>query len=267
MSSISPLQHPPMPENCLPSPSARSCGNLSSTTSSLPRSGSFRLTTHAVAEVTILFIDIKGFTAQCAASPAGRVGAWVADFYAAVADAAAAHGVTLIETRGDCCVCVVGAEGAVPARAAAAAAADPRADQATRTLAFASALHRALAALPAAAGGGATAARMGAATGAAAVLIADDAGAPFASLMGGDAAAAAARLESLAAAGQLLLHRSTADRWARETGRAPPASAAVECAGGVGMRAAAFDCAAGAFLPAGPGPAGRVCLRRLNSVP
>ncbi len=54
---------------------------------------------------------------------------------------ATAHGVSKVEVRGDCCVCVAGAEGAVPSAALAAAPADPRHDQAMRILAFAAALH------------------------------------------------------------------------------------------------------------------------------
>ena len=230
----------------------RSCSSISGS-GSLSRAGSIRLGTYTALEITVLFIDIKGFTAQCAAAPAGRVGEWVAAFYERVDAAAAAHGVSKVEVRGDCCVCVAGAEGAVPSRAvAAAAAADRRADQATRMLAFAAALHRDLATLPAAAAP-VTATRMGVATGEAAFLVSDSGSgpdsAPFTSLLG-DAAAAAARMEAMADIGELFVHRSTADRWAMEAGRAPPPSLLVEFGGGARVLAAVFDCEAGAFRSA-----------------
>ena len=132
-------------------------------------------------QATLLFIDIKGFTSTCASMTAGSVGEWVAAFYERVDVAAAAHGVSMVEVRGDCCICIAGAEGAVPGRAFAAAAADPAASQATRILAFAAALHADLATLPA--GAAATVARMGVATGEVSLLVSDGA-APFASVHG-----------------------------------------------------------------------------------
>jgi class 3 adenylate cyclase len=222
----------------------------------------------------VLFIDIKGFTSQCAAMPAGRVGEWVADFYERVDTAAAAHGVSKVEVRGDCCVCVAGAEGAVPSSALAAASADPRHDQATRMLAFAAALHDDLRTLSA--GGGATAARMGVATGECAFLVSDAAGgaevARFASVRG-EAVGLAARMEALAGPGAVHVHRSTAHRWAAETRRAPPQTVRVECDGPGLPRAAVYDCAARAFRPAPDAPAAppargaRSCPRRCASVP
>jgi hypothetical protein len=65
----------------------------------------------------------------------------MADFFERVDTVAAAQGVSKVEVRGNCCVCVAGAEGAVPYAALAAAPADPRHDQATRMLAFAASLH------------------------------------------------------------------------------------------------------------------------------
>ena len=37
-------------------------------------------------------------------------------------------------------------------------------------------------------------------------------------------------------------HRSTADKWAKEGGRVPPASVVVECKGGVMAWTAVLDC-------------------------
>ena len=220
-----------------------------------------RLSTHTAPEVTVLFIDIKGFTAECAAMPAGRVGEWVAAFYERVDDAAARHGVSKVEVRGDCCICVSGAEGRVPSRAVAARAEeDRRGDQATRMLAFAAALHADLATLPGGTGG-ATAARMGVATGEVAFLVSDGlpggdgSAAGFASVQG-DAVNLAARMEALSAPGAVYVHKSAADRWAAEAaGRAPPPTVCVECKGRGLQRAAVFDCAARAFRPA-PGRSG-----------
>jgi class 3 adenylate cyclase len=236
-----------------------------------------QLSTYSVMTATILLIDIKGFTSQCAEASVGSVGEWVAAFYERVDAAAAAYGVSKVEVRGDCCVCVAGAEGAVPAPAVSApAAADRRADQATRMLAFAAALHRDLATLPAAVAGAATMARMGVATGEAAFLVSDTAAdpgaAPFASVLG-DTMALAGRMEALAAPGLVYVHRSTADKWAKEVGLAPPASVVVECKGGVMARAAVLECESGTFRSdpgaAAPGTsAGRGAgLRRRPSLP
>jgi class 3 adenylate cyclase len=235
-----------------------------------------RLSSHTAPQVTVLSIDIKGFTAACAAMPAGHVGEWVAEFYERVDAVAAAHGVSKVEVRGDCCICVSGAAGAVPSRAFAAAAADPRGDQATRMLAFAAALHADLRTLSA--GGAATATRMGIATGEAAFLVSDAAAAAAGSAahfvcVQGEAAALAARMESLAGPGAVYVHRSTALRWAAEARCPPPPTACVDCGGGGLQRAAVFDCAAGAFRrvedgAAAPAPArsGRAgALRRSAS--
>ena len=215
---------------------------------SASRAPSMRISTHTAPQVTVLFIDIKGFTSACAAMPAARVGEWVADFYARVDAAAAAHGVAKAEVRGDCCICVAGAAGAVPSRAFAAADNDPCADQATRMLAFAAALHAALQTLSA--GGAATATRMGIATGEASFLVSD--GAVHFVRAQGEAAALAMQMEKLAAPGSVHVHHSAALRWAAEARRPPPPTARVGChdAGREPQRAAVFDCAAGAFSPA-----------------
>jgi class 3 adenylate cyclase len=250
---------------------AESCSDMSSmhstasdlrslrSSSCASRSRSMRLSNHTVPQVTVLSIDIKGFTAACAAMPAGRVGEWVAEFYERVDAVAAQHGVSKAEVRGDCCICVSGAAGAVPSRAFAPAAADPHGSQATRMLAFAAALHADLATLSA--GGAATATRMGIATGEASFLVSDPAAAaaaaaaPFVSAQGG-AAGLAARMEALAAPGAVHVHRSAALRWAAEARCPPPPTAPVDCGGGGLQRAAVFDCAAGAFRRAeGPAPA------------
>ena len=243
--------------------------SISSTPRSVPRSLSLRINTHRVSQVTVLSIDIKGFTAACARMPASSVGEWVSAFYERVELAAASHGVSKVEVRGDCCICVSGIEGAVPSPGLADAAADRGADQATRMLAFASALHADLATLPVGAAGlpSATAARIGIATGEAALLVgcplAPDA-APFASVQG-DVVALAARMEALSSPGAAHVHQSTALKWATEGRRPPPPTVSVECEGRGPQRAAVYDCAARRFRPAPaappsrpPGPAGRL---------
>ena len=230
---------------------------------SLSRSTSFKHTTNVLPDVTVLFIDIKGFTSACAAMPAARVGEWVADFYERVDAVAAAHGVSKIEVRGDCCVC------RAPYRAIADAAADPRGDQAIRLLAFPAALD--LATLLSSGPAAATTTRMGIASGEVAFLVSDAAAGPdivhFASVRG-DAVDAAGWMEALAAAGEALVHKSAADRWAAEGRRAPPATVCMEVKGGGLQRAAVFDCAARAFRPtAGCDPAAAAEAGRFTGRP
>jgi class 3 adenylate cyclase len=234
-------------------------GSLSSITSTAP---SMKLRTYTVPTATVLCIDIKGFTAGCAAMDAGRVGEWVAEFYERVDIAAAAHGVSKVEVRGDCCICVAGVAGVVPSPLFVDAAADPAHDQTTRMLNFAAALHADLASLTYVvdgAGAGqahamATATRMGVATGEIAVLISDpgDGAGGFASMLG-ETMSMAAKMESLAESGAALLHELAAERWAAEgAGRAAPPTVCVEVEGHGPQRAAVFHCAAGAFCPAEP---------------
>jgi class 3 adenylate cyclase len=265
------LRTPSTESSCLSV--ASSLHSLSSVRSLSSRTGSMRLSTHTAQQATVLFIDIKGFTSACAAMPASRVGEWVADFYQRVDAAAAAHGVSKVEVRGDCCVCVTGIEGAVPSRAFAPAAADPRADQATRMLAFAAALHDDLRTLSVA--GAATATRMGVATGEVAFLVSTAAAAAsgaelaaaaahFASAQG-EAVALAARMEALAGPGAVYVHRSALHKWAAEARRLPPPTECVDGGAGRGPQwAAVFDCAERAFRTQAPPRAPPTRLSRLR---
>ena len=230
--------------------------------SSLCKSRSLCLSTYTAATVTVLLIDIQGFTNQCASLPAARVGEWVAAFYSRVDKAAAAHGVQKVAVRGDCCICVAGLEGAVPFPVSRQMQApDLRSNQATRMLAFSAALHSSLATLTSGSATPdqariATATRMGMATGEMAFLVNAAAGseeAPCTSVWG-EVVETAALLEAKAAPGKVYVHRSTADRWAAEARQPPPHSALVECEGRGAERAAVYDCVARAFLSIPPSP-------------
>jgi class 3 adenylate cyclase len=217
---------------------------------------SLRLRAHAASGVTVLCIDIKGFTAGCAEMSAGQVGEWVAEFYQRVDQAASARGVRKVEVRGDCCVCVAGAGGRIPwfeQGPARAAGADGEESQVTRMLAFAADLHADLATL-AHAGAGGTCVRMGVAAGDVSVLLGEAAagngggGGGFVSVQG-EAATIATRMEALSTAGTVLVHSSAVKRWAAEGGAELPWPASV-CVGGENdgaVESAVFDCALRAF--------------------
>ena len=238
---------------------------MSTIMSNVSSRATMSLSSYTVKMATVLCIDIKGFTAGCAAMDARRVGEWVAEFYERVDIAAAAHGVSKVEVRGDCCICVAGLAGAVPSPPFADAAADAAHDQTTRMLNFAAALHADLASLTYRVDGEdgiarTTSTRMGVATGEVSFLISDDDGSGrFASVLG-ETMTMAGRMESLAEPGVVLLHSSAAERWAREQGgRAPPPTVCLEVKGRAPHRAAVFDCAAGDFRPATPAAAASIC--------
>ena len=166
--------------------------------------------------------------------------------------AAAPHGVRKVEVRGDCCICVADDD---------AGAAVGGAGLVTRALAFAADLHADLAAAAAAPGGRrAIAARGGVASGPGALLVAAAAEGRGAGGPGGDAARGgerggewcfrcvqgdtvnvAARMEALGCPGAAVVHKSAADRWAAESGRAAPRTVCVECKGRGVQRAAVYD--------------------------
>jgi class 3 adenylate cyclase len=213
---------------------------------------SLRLRAHSVPGVTVLFIDIKGFTAGCAAMSAGQVGEWVAEFYLRVEQAAAAHGVRKVEVRGDCCVCVTGVGRRVAWREGTGCGGgegDREESQVTRMLAFAADLHADLATL-AYAGSRATSTRMGVASGDVDFLIGEACGGGGFMSLKGEAMRLAARMEALSPPGMVLAHASAAGRWASEGGgrRVQPATERV--GGEDDGEAATFDCAGRAFRPA-----------------
>jgi class 3 adenylate cyclase len=183
--------------------------------------------------------------------PWRQVGAWVTDFYDRVDRAAAPHGVRKVEVRGDCCICVADDD-----PGAAVGGAGP----VTRALAFVADLHADLAAAAATPGGRAIAARVGMASGPVALLEDEAAEGRGAGRNGGHAAQAverggewcfrsvqgdtvnvAARMEALGCPGAAVVHKSAADRWAAEGGRAGPRTVCVNCKGRGVQRAAVYD--------------------------
>jgi class 3 adenylate cyclase len=245
--------------------------SVATTRGSTSRAGSFRLKSHTVSEVTILFIDIKGFTSELGNLSPASIGEWVTALYDRVDIAAAAHGVCKVEVRGDCCICAAGAEGAVSLPSSPPPHADRALDQATRMLAFAAALHADLASLRACAPGAPPGLCMGMATGEAAFLLSESGVEGFASAQG-DTVNLAARMQATAALGAVRVHQSTADRWAAETRRPVPATVPVECKGRGQQRAAVFDCAVARFrnaaalaaAPASAAPATAFLRRRAS---
>ena len=200
----------------------------------------------ATARATVVCIDIKGFTERCAAISAGAAGAWVADFYARVDGAAAECGVRRVESRGDCCICVAsdedGHDSTWPQQGS---------TQARRALAFATVLNAELSekcgscSRSSSGGGGAASwesehdcsaengglgpisARMGIATGA--VVFLAGAGGGFAGVHG-EAVDAATRMEALSQPGVAVVHETTAEQWAAETGGRTPRTACCRAA-------------------------------------
>ena len=253
-----------------------------------PRPAPLCLSAHTAQHVTVMFIDIKGFTEGCAEMTALAAGEWVADFYARVDRAAAACGVRKVEVRGDCCICVAGDD--EPAEPGAATTEDDddvlpdgegdgdepaRAPptQATRALAFATALNSDLAGLGTYGCGRPIRARMGIATGPVAFLVGEAAAAAaaaaldgaslFASVQG-DTVNVAARMEALSCPGVAVVHKTAVDQWAAETGRRPPRTACCRVKGKGLQRAAVYDCAAGAFAADAGGLLPEAALRSLG---
>ena len=152
-----------------------------------PESKSLRLFPFQITDATVLFVDIRNFTATCASMAASDVGAWVIKFYHRVEKVAAGHkGVVRVEVRGDCCVCVV----------------TDRANQATRMLDFAVDLQLEFAA----------SVRIGVASGPVTFLVNLSSTSLF-----GETVASAERAEASAPTGPVIcVHESTASRWADE---------------------------------------------------
>ena len=100
--------------------------------------------TERYAHATVLYMDIVGFTHQCAARPLDEISGWMTRVHSAIDELLARHAVHKVETRGDCVVCVSGTS---LAQDGGGAPRDLCGDQATRMLAFGRDLGRALAAI------------------------------------------------------------------------------------------------------------------------
>jgi class 3 adenylate cyclase len=229
---------------------------------------SMQLKTYCPTEVSVLFVDIKGFTEACATIRARAVGEWVAAFYTIVNRTATRFGVCKAEVRGDCCICVTGRLADAPCRRLRITESPSR--QVTRMLAFASALHMSLSTTT-----GGTPTRMGLAFGEVAfILDCHDTG--FMSVQG-DVVNVAARMEAAARVGTVMVHGPAATRWATEAaGRTRPHCETYECKGRGLQHGATFDCERARFVAkdslldvvARPGIAAENCkMRKSDSMP
>ena len=97
----SPASPPRSPHRGPPSGGESRASSVASTRPPPLPSGpsSLRVRTYSAGEVTVLLVDIKGFTAECAALSAREAGEWVAAFYERVDAAAAPLGVRKAEVR------------------------------------------------------------------------------------------------------------------------------------------------------------------------
>ena len=154
-------------------------------------------------DVTVLFVDIKNFTATCAEMSTHEIGMWMSDFYEQVFHVGKPMGVLKAEVRGDCCICVTGAMQAAPcARLWSDASAN---DQMTRMLKFSMQLYETLKAKK-------TFVRMGVAFGEAAFLVHNDG---FICAQG-DVVNTAARMEEIGTSGMVMVHESAVRKWMDE---------------------------------------------------
>ena len=94
-----------------------------------------RLATYTAPLVTVVFIKLPAATSGPAAVPAATEA-----FYERVHAAACLTDLGVVEERGDACICVAGAQRAIPCDAMRSGGPDSAQDQASRALAFAAAL-------------------------------------------------------------------------------------------------------------------------------
>ena len=193
--------------------------------------------TERYAHATVLYMDIVGFTHQCAARPLDEISGWMTRVHSAIDELLARHAVHKVETRGDCVVCVSGTS---LAQDGGGAPRDLCGDQATRMLAFGRDLGRALAAIEG------TAARIGVATGPVALAhIAHGGDALPVKYVYGDAVSAACRMEQTGRAGAVQLAESAVRAYAAERGVAVPPMRGREMEG---KGSALYDCSSGVFV-------------------
>jgi len=196
--------------------------------------------------VTVLFVDIKGFTTRCGSMDARAAGEWVTAFYKHVDDAAALFGVRKAEVRGDCCICVTGDLADAPCRRL--QTVESASDQVTRMLNFACALYTSLKSLGGVNNMSPTLVRMGIAFGEVSFLLGGFEDCQFVSVQG-DIVNIAARMEASASVGTVSVHGSAAIRWASEaSNRRVPRCRPCECKGKDLQPVATFDCELGIFV-------------------
>ena len=209
-------------------------GDAESTIPSRPRPlEALKLASHITSATTVLFVDIQGFSTQCAKMSVAQVGSWIAEFYARVEEISAKHGVCTVEARGDCCVCVCGD---VPAPLVGSQTQETS-GQVSRMLNFAAELEATLPSLQCPCS---TIARMGLATGMVSFLLSAESRPSFACVHG-NTAMLAEQMQALAQPGRLLVHESSLKRWSTETGRPCPPTQFHFCKGIGLQQAAAYD--------------------------
>ena len=138
-------------------------------------------------DATVLFIDIKGYTAICNKHLPNDIGKWIASFFNCAHHIASSMAVDIVETRGDCCICELHIG-----------------KHAERMLVFARSLHAALHAILLPDGCSCTGVRMGMASGDVVVV----AMGATRSLQG-HTVNMAARMEAAAAVGCVCVHVSS----------------------------------------------------------
>jgi adenylate cyclase len=139
-------------------------------------------------DATVLFIDIKGYTAICDQHTPGDIGRWIANFFNCTHHVASTMAVDIVETRGDCCICELHIG-----------------KHAERMLLFARTLHRALMDVYMPDGSTCTGVRMGMASGDVVVVSMG----PTTRSLQGHTVNMAARMEAASEVGFVCVHASS----------------------------------------------------------
>ena len=192
------------------------------------------LQTYSLKHQTIMFVDLQGFTQQCAKTTPDNVGRWITSFYQIVEKTCKEYRVLLIECRGDCCICATEGQ-----------------QQVTRMLSFSEEVYTHVCSIVVYDRGGhmcATSCKMGVASGEASYLLStsSDDLLSFTSVQG-DVVNVAARLQSMSRAGHIYVHETSINEWAKETGKRLPHTKLLKCKGKPAQVVATYDCIRGSF--------------------